>query len=209
MTRSASFYRAFAFVAFVVACAAARANAEEPRWVLNNGDDVKGVLVGQGRVVSEFGLFSVLSQGTDMTLTPSMSDKKAFQASERPFFALRYNAKTKQKFGGLFFTNDVNLPALSDKSYSQFEIVGDESWRNLIVDMRKFPHGNWKGGIKSIRLDPTNPSDKETRVSISRFGFFASEDDARAFLAEADDEPNYDMETELTNEFSQCRKTEH
>ena len=193
-----------AFALCVAALLATTAHGAEPQWIFNHGDAGSRAMIGQGRVISQFGLFSIAPTGTDMTLNVGLREEEEFKASDRPFFALRYKATTKQRYGGLFFTNDDNLTTLSDKSYSQFEIQGDGKWHDLVVDMRNFAHKNWKGTITSFRLDPTNPSDIESRITISRMGFFATETDAADFLAAANDAPDVDHEAELANARSRC-----
>lgn len=180
-------------------------NCAEPQWVFNNGADAERIDVGQGRVMSEFGLFNVVPTGSDLTCKVRMTKDESFDSAEYPFFGLRYKATTKQKIGGIFFTNDGELKTLSDKSFSPFDIVGDNQWRNVVMDMRKCKHGNWKGVITSFRLDPTNPSDVESTISVSRVGFFKTETDAKAFLDAANDEPNLALETTLSNAMGLCR----
>ncbi|MBT4821819.1 MAG: hypothetical protein HON70_39295, partial [Lentisphaerae bacterium] len=118
----------------------------------------------------------------------------AFPANERPFFGVRYRYKTTINRAGLFFTTDV-LTKLSDKSYSAFPVVGDNTWRTTIVDMRAFDHRNWAGMITSFRFDPTNPSDRDSTYQVSRFGFFPSEVEAQRFLDTAVDAPDYSEPT--------------
>ena len=113
-----------------------------------------------------------------------------FPAGKRPFFAVRYKYKTTITQAGLFFTTD-RLTVLSDKSYSPFPVVGDNTWRIAIVDMRKFDHKNWSGTITSFRFDPINPSDTDSICQVSRLGFFPSETEAKRFLDAAVDAPDY------------------
>ncbi len=168
--------------------------AREPAWIFNNGPDPKLISLGQGQLHFEVGLTKLIPTGTDLTLTVAMDVDDAFPADARPFFAVRYKYKTAIKQAGLFFTTDT-LTTLSDKSYSSFPIVGDDTWRTAIVDMRSFGHGNWNGTITSFRFDPTNPSDTESVYQISRLGFFPSEEDARRFLDAAVDAPDYSQPT--------------
>ena len=197
--------RVVLFCALAVAsCAWTTVQGADPVWIFNNGPDAERTDVGQGRLEKEFGLFNLIPTGSDLTVKVRTSKDETFDSSERPFFGLRYKAKTKQKIGGLFFTNDDELKTLSDKSFSPFEIVGDGEWHNLVMDMRKCKHGNWKGKINSFRLDPTNPSDTESTISISRMGFFESKDAALSFLSSANDEPDLTIETSLANDASLC-----
>lgn len=188
---------AFAAAAFV--CGALF--AAEPVWIFNNGDAADSASVGQGRIVSEFGLPTVSAMGTDCTVTlPAVK----FSADERPFFALRYRYdNTKAVFGGLFFTTDT-LPTLSDKSYSPLPVTSDGVWHNLVVDMRVFAHKQWKGEIRSFRFDPTNPSEPGALFAISRLGFFDSQKSANDFLAAANDEPNYALPMEIAEKWQRC-----
>ena len=160
--------------------------AREPAWVFNNGPDAKLISLGQGQLHFEVGLTKLIPTGTDLTLTVPMGADDAFPADERPFFAVRYKYKTTITQAGLFFTTDT-LTTLSDKSYSSFSVVGDNTWRTAIVDMRTFGHRNWTGTITSFRFDPTNPSDTDSGYQISRLGFFASEAEAQRFLEAAVD----------------------
>ncbi len=170
--------------------------AREPVWIFNNGPDAKLISLGQGQLHHEVGLTKFTPTGTDLTLTVPMSAADAFPAEKRPFFAVRYKYKTTITQAGLFFTTD-QLTTLSDKSYSAFPVVGDNTWRNAIVDMRKFDHKNWSGTITSFRFDPTNPSDTDSSYQVSRLGFFASEADAQRFLGAAVDAPDYSEPTQF------------
>jgi len=118
-----------------------------------------------------------------------LEPEERFAAARHPFFALRYRYRTAVRQAGLFFTTDA-LTALSDSSYSPFPVQGDAAWHDAIVDMRAYAHGNWKGIVTGFRLDPTNPSDADSVLAISRFGFFATEAEARTFLGEANDTPD-------------------
>jgi len=164
--------------------------AREPVWVFNNGPDAKLISLGQGQLHHEVGLTKLIPTGTDLTLTVPMGPADSFLADKRPFFALRYKYKTTITQAGLFFTTD-KLTVLSDKSYCSFSVVGDNTWRTAIVDMRKFDHKNWTGTITSFRFDPTNPSDTDSILQVSRLGFFPSEKEAQRFLDAAVDAPDY------------------
>ncbi len=179
----------------VVACAGSL-SAREPVWVFNNGPDAKLISLGQGQLVHEVGLTKLIPTGTDLTLTVPMGAEDAFPADKRPFFGVRYKYKTTITQAGLFFTTDT-LTALSDKSYSSFSVVGDNTWRTAMVDMRKFDHKNWTGTITSFRFDPTNPSDTDSVYQVSRLGFFPSEAEAQRFLAAAVDAPDYSEPTQF------------
>ncbi len=178
--------------------------AREPAWIFNKGPDAKLISLDQGQLFLGFGLTKLVPTGTDLTLTVSMSAEDAFPAESRPFFGVRYKYKTTQAQAGLFFTTDT-LPVLSDKSYSTFPVVGDNTWRTVIVDMRKFEHKNWKGKITSFRFDPTNPSDLDSTYQVSRLGFFASEADAQKFLDAAVDAPDYSEPTFFAAPFERVR----
>lgn len=168
--------------------------AREPVWIFNNGPDVRLMSVGQGQLCAEVGLTKLVPTGTDLTVTMPMGAADAFPAAERPFFALRYKYRTAIRQGGLFFTTDT-LTSLSDKSYSQFSVTGDNTWRTVIVDMRTFAHKEWKGTITGFRLDPTNPSTTDSACEISRFGFFPSHEAAQRFLDAAVDAADYSQPT--------------
>lgn len=178
----------YVFVAMVAA--AGSLWAREPVWIFNNGPDAKLIVLDQGQLYHEAGLTKLVPSGTDLTLSVAMSPADAFPADQRPFFALRYKYKTTQTQAGLFFTTDT-LTTLTDKSYSPFPVVGDNTWRAAIVDMRKFDHKNWTGTITAFRFDPTNPTDTDSVYQISRLGFFATEADAQKFLDAAVDAPDY------------------
>ncbi len=168
--------------------------AREPAWIFNNGPDGTAIALGQGQLLREAGLTRLIPTGTDLTLTVSMGPDDAFPADQRPFFAVRYKYKTTVGYAGVFFTTDT-LTALSDKSYSMFPVIGDNTWRNAIVDMRSFDHKNWTGTVTSFRFDPTNPSDTDSTYQISRMGFFPSREEAGRFLDAAVDAPDYSEPT--------------
>ena len=184
--------KSLAFLSMIVL--AGSSFAREPAWVFNNGPDARLISLGQGQLHHEVGLTKLLPTGTDLTLTVPLDAGDAFAAEARPFFAVRYKYQTTVAQAGLFFTTDA-LTALSDKSYSPFPVVGDNTWRNAIVDMRKFAHRNWTGTVTSFRFDPTNPSTTDSVYQLSRFGFFPSEADAQRFLDAAVDAPDYSEPT--------------
>ena len=177
-------------------CAASAGSlfAAEPVWVFNNGPDAKRIVVDQGQVYSEVGLTKLIPTGTDLTMSVALGAGDAFPADARPFFAIRYKYKTTLTQAGLFFTTDT-LTTLSDKSYSQFPVVGDNTWRTAVIDMRKFDHKNWAGTITSFRFDPTNPTDTDSSYQISRLGFFPTEAEAQQFVDAAVDAPDYSEPT--------------
>ena len=183
-------------LSLIIVLSASLLLAREPAWVFNNGPDAKLISLGQGQLHHEVGLTKLVPTGTDLTLTVPMGPDDTFPAAERPFFALRYKYKTTIKQAGLFFTTDT-LTALSDESYSSFPVVGDNTWRTAIVDMRTFGHKNWTGTITSFRFDPTNPSDTDSTYQVSRLGFFPSEVEAQRFLDAAVDAPDYSEPTEF------------
>ena len=196
------FYRALSTLA-LMASVVVPALAREPEWIINKGEDAEDVSVGQGFLTREFGLASITSTGTDCTFRVPMTKDDAFSAEERPFFAVRYKYDSTIETAGLFFTTD-ELKSLSDKSFSAFKVVPDNTWRNAIVDMRSFSHKQWKGTITSFRFDPTNPSDDASKYSISRLGFFPTEAAAKAFLDAADDEPDYSLPTAVSADGIRC-----
>ena len=169
-------------------------SSAEPRWILNNGRDVLRLLPGQSILDFKQGLITITPDGTDATLSVPLAQEERFEAAQFPFFGMRYRYRTNLKQAGLFFTTDA-LTRLSDESYSPFPVQGDQKWNDQVVDLRSFSHGNWKGTITGFRIDPTNPSDTDSSLEISRFGFFRSTDEARKFLGEANDEPDPAKET--------------
>jgi len=179
-----------------------RSNAAT-EWILNHGPAADSVAVGQGSLLRNLGTVQIQPTGSDLTLTFPMASGDAFPAEEKPFFAMRYRMKTTQTTGGIFFTTD-SLKSLSDASYSPFPIVGDGQWRHVVLDLRACKHGNWKGTVTSFRLDPTNPSDLNSEIEVSRLGFFDSPESAEAFLSAANDQPDYSMETVLRGERFVC-----
>ena len=189
---------------FVFMCFAASLLAREPAWVFNNGPDADLISLGQGELYHEVGLTKLLPTGTDLTLTLPLAKDDTFSAAKKPFFAVRYKYRTAIKKAGLFFTTDT-LTSLSDKSYSSFPVIGDNTWRNAIVDMRSFKHGNWNGTITHFRFDPTNPSSTDSTYQLSRLGFFSSEAEAQAFLDAAVDKPDYSQATEFVAPFQRVR----
>lgn len=183
-----------AFLLFLLLLADALPSAAEPRWVLNNGRDAPRLAAGQADLAFKQGLITITPTGTDATLAVPLAPEERFEAARYPFFALRYRYHTAIRQAGLFFTTD-ELTALSDRSYSPFPVEGDAMWHDHIVDLRSYAHGNWKGTVTGFRIDPTNPSDTNSALAISRFGFFPSEPGARKFLSEADDTPDPAKET--------------
>ena len=177
-----------------IPCLATTLLARDPAWIFNNGPDARLISVGHGQLCTEVGLTKLVATGTDLTLTVPMAAGDAFPASERPFFAVRYKYRTGIRQAGLFFTTDT-LTELSDKSYSPFPVVGDNTWRTAVVDMRASGRTNWAGTVTGFRFDPINPSDTVSVCEVSRFGFFPTKEEAQRFLAAAVDAPDYTRPT--------------
>ena len=171
-------------------------------WILNRGPDSGRVHVAGGVARCELGLLSIRATSHDVQL--SVPVVGPFPAEGRPFFALRYRIRTKGRIGGLFFTTD-RLTRLCDRSFTPFPIVGDGTWRHVVVDMRASPHGEWKGAVTSFRLDPVNPSEDGAEIEVSRMGFFPDATSCESFLAAADDSPDYAAEAQLTGPGFRCR----
>lgn len=175
----------------------------EPCWIFNHGEDLERAECNQGNVLDEFGLLKIRSTGTDCTFTVRMTEDDKFSADERPYFAVRYKYESQIDVAGLFYTTD-ELTTLSDKSFSAFDVKPDGKWHNAVVDMRQFPEKSWKGTITSFRFDPTNPSDSDSTYSLSRMGFFPSEEAAVEFLEAANDEADYGFATTIVENGSRC-----
>ena len=97
MRSNISFRRAGRFLSATVVAAlfaVGSANCAEPQWIFNNGPDVQRTDVGQGRVVSEFGLFNLIPTGSDLTCKVRMTKEETFDSAEYPFFALRLKGET-------------------------------------------------------------------------------------------------------------------
>ena len=182
------------FLLLIVIFQTTRLSAADPVWILNGGADVNRLTTGQGNLNQEAGLTRILPIGSDLTVTPRLPGDEGFSAEAYPFFALRYKYKSQIRHAGLFFTTET-LTELSDKSYSQFPVEPDNTWRNTIIDMRSFAHKNWSGTITGVRLDPTNPSAPNDVLQLSRFGFFPTREAAEAFLTGAKDAPDYSEPT--------------
>lgn len=195
------FLTALLFLGFLTSCVWGADSM--PEWILNHGSDAQQAVLGQGDLTQELGLTRIQPTGTDLTLTFPMTKEDAFPAAEFPFFAMRYRMTTRLKQSGIFFTTET-LTELSDKSYSPFPISGDGQWHHAVMDLRTCAHKNWAGTVTSFRLDPTNPSDTESKIEISRLGFFSSEAAAQTFLEAANDQPDYSQETVLRGEGFQC-----
>ncbi|MDO4571609.1 MAG: hypothetical protein Q4D38_14590 [Planctomycetia bacterium] len=181
---------AYAFFALMLVCSSVFSSEPAPQtsWIFNHGPDLKRAKVAQGALLSEVGLMKILPTGSDLTLSVPIYESDRFSAEERPIFALRYRYDTRLTSAALFFATNEN-PTLCDKQYVVIPVTGDRTWRTATFDMRC--HKLWKGTILNFRLDPTNPSDMVSTIEISRMGFFATESEATAFLAAADDRPDY------------------
>ncbi|MDO5309810.1 MAG: hypothetical protein Q4G03_10040 [Planctomycetia bacterium] len=181
---------ALALAATLCACA----RAAQPQWAINNGSSNVPVVIGQGFETDSFGIKTIKITGADSTFTVGMNNDEVFEAAERPFFAVRYRAQSEVTHGGVFFTNDKDLASLSDKSFTSFPIEPDGQWHDLIVNLAERRPEQWQGKITSFRLDLMNPSAPNDCYSISRLGFFPTQEAAREYLAQARDESNFDME---------------
>ncbi|MDO4629859.1 MAG: hypothetical protein Q4C70_11805 [Planctomycetia bacterium] len=174
-----------------------------PFWILNHGTDADAPTVEQGNRLLALGLYQIQATGSDLKFILPVTTKNPFSAEKYPFFALRYRSESPQPYGGVFFTTET-LTELSDRSYSPFPLKNDGKWQNLVVDLRTYPHGQWRGTVTSFRLDPTNPSTPGATTGISRLGFFATQEDAEKFLNAANDTPDYTQETLLQDTGFRC-----
>ncbi|MBE6689343.1 MAG: S-layer homology domain-containing protein [Ruminococcaceae bacterium] len=158
-----------------------------PHFITSDESESDNWLASSSSVAYELGNLRLTPTGIDPTLTREFEEP--FKAEEYPYFAYRYKAITEINQGGFFFTNQYQ-PKLSDATYSEFDIMYPGEWTNLVMDMRTMKHGNWKGDINLMRLDPVNSSsaDMAAIIYINRLGFFKSEEEAYAFLHEGSSE---------------------
>ncbi len=134
--------------------------------------------------------FTFSPTSNDPIVNISLSEKEQFKAEDFPFVALKMSVKSALTTGGFFFGTS-QFPGPQGDDYSQFDIVNDGTMTDYIVDMTSFKHGRWKGTVNKFRVDPINPSgngsgstepDLEAVITIERIGFFATREDAEAFL---------------------------
>ncbi|MBQ7624947.1 MAG: Ig-like domain-containing protein [Clostridia bacterium] len=80
--------------------------------------------------------------------------------------------------------------ALSENAHIDIPLEKDAAWHEYVVDIKNSPgyvDGGWNGRISYIRLDPMQGNTNNgSQIQIDYMAFFASEDSARAFRAEAD-----------------------
>ena len=129
---------------------------------------------------SYFGNLRFSPKGTDPIMQKKL--ETPFNASDYPYFALRYKIDSKVSEGGIFFQTDSN-PTFAG-TYTKYDIDKPGEWVNHVMDMRTSEHGLWKGTVTHLRIDAINGEDNDALVVLNRFGFFKTRDEAMAFLAD-------------------------
>ncbi|MBQ9922864.1 MAG: S-layer homology domain-containing protein [Clostridia bacterium] len=163
---------------------------ENPTVILKTEEDIEKWNCGQLKHNFEAGLIKLNPTGSDPTMSYGFADP--IDTEEFKYFAMHYNIKSKVNVGGLFYTTD-KLIELTDASYSGFSINNRGEWSDVIVDLSSYPKKNWNGKCTTIRLDPINGNDTDATIMIERLGFFRSIEEASAFLAQANTDPDYSL----------------
>ena len=156
---------------------------DSPHFITSDEEEMQKWAPNGADVAYELGNLRLTPTNHDPTLTRSFDEP--FSSEEFPYFAYRFKANTSIPQGGFFFLNQYETK-LSDRTYSQFPIMNPGQWTDVVMDMRTLKHGNWKGDISLMRLDPINGStiDEGAFILINRLGFFRTREEAYAFLWE-------------------------
>lgn len=176
------------------------ADMEAPQWIFDSLESVKEWSVGGANSVYRFGYLCLVPSTWDPILTYTF--KEPFPASHFKYFTFRLRVKSIFKAGAFFFSNSV-YSGFSDKSHMSYPLV-DGEWVDIIVNMEeKFPE-RWVGEVNQIRLDPINGGslDENAEIYLDRLGFFRTEEEAKAFLAEGRSEFDYSQASVIIKQMS-------
>lgn len=167
--------------------AAVEWDKNSPHFIISDEEEAGKWAASNCSATYSLGNLMVVPTNHDPQLTRVFEEE--VDAEEYPFFAYRYKADTIITVGGFFFTNEY-ITKFADTTFSAFAISTPGEWTNLVVDMRTMSHGNWKGHINRIRLDPINSgtADTDAVILINRLGYFKTAAEALAFLKEGSSE---------------------
>jgi len=157
---------------------------DAPHFIFDNQESIDAWVTEGAGVELEMGNMKIMPSGADPIQSWTIPEEKRFDADTYHWLALRYKADTTVGAGGIFFTTSQVTVLSGANSYSSFPIKSNNEWNNIIVDMETYEHNNWKGIVNYVRLDAINGTDLNGVMYINRFGFFKSEEDAKAFLAQ-------------------------
>ncbi len=166
-------------------------------------NDKKSSWVSQGADVSfEFGYLRMVPTNHDPMIFCTFADEERFDSQEYPYAAYRYSVKSKFT-QGVFFVCSEDHPSFSDDGLTWVNLNNSGKWVNTVTDMRK--NAFWEGTVTAFRIDPINGGelDKNAVIYLDRIGFFKTEEDAEAFLADAK-EPDYSQSVSFSSGFAKA-----
>lgn len=143
----------------------------------------------------EDGFFKYVFDNTDPNYTHKFSDD-AFSAENYPYVKYRYkldmngNENLKQQ-GQIFFHTDSSpqMGASGSGTYCYFDMVADNEWHTVVVNLAGIANSAWKGKIDTFRIDPIAFSDGDTYVGYADYiGFFETEEEANLYTTDAQKE---------------------
>ncbi|MBQ9921748.1 MAG: S-layer homology domain-containing protein [Clostridia bacterium] len=155
-----------------------------PHFIFDNEEEIAKWEIYEASSELEMGNLKYSPTGPDPTLRRHF--ETPFSADEFHYFAYRFKADITDMstIGGMFFTNNI-VTSLTGNFYHPFNIIKSGAWANLVFDLKNIKNGTWEGTITSMRLDPLNGKiNLEDKIYINRLGFFRTEDEAYAFLAD-------------------------
>lgn len=173
----------------------------EPKWIFNGGNDDELWQIYDAEKFDDFGITSYNTTGIDARLVILLNsiykeNKMIFSADEYKYFAVRYNAtagdEKAERAAVLFFSRD-EYHGFTDKNLKFFTAQTDCKYHDEIVDMTDV--ANWSGDLTAVRLDLINLNVTGDSFTISRMGFFKTQEEAQAFLDAAspeDDKADFD-----------------
>ena len=155
-----------------------------PHFIFDNEDEISKWGTYQASSEIEMGNLKYTPTGKDPTLRRYFDTP--FSADEFHYFAYRSKPviNASSTGGGVFFTSD-KVTSLTSNFYHSYPIIKGNKWVDMVIDMENIQNGTWEGNIDSMRIDPLNGViDLEDKIYINRLGFFRTEDEAYAFLAD-------------------------
>ncbi len=147
-----------------------------PAWKFRTQADIDAWSMFGLRTTWNNGILQLIPLNNDPQLAYNLSEEEQFDASEFPYFAMRYNFETDVVGGQLFYITS-QTPEIP--SNSSIRIYGDGKWRTLVVDMRRFNAPAIFSGICSrVRLDPIAAADHDAILLLDGMGYFRTVTDA-------------------------------
>jgi len=152
-----------------------------PKWDFKNPETLSMWRVNGSTLTYEKGIAKFTSLGTDPQIIADLAEDRYFDAKSFPIFAFRANVKSDNSTATLFFKTTTQ----SSWKHVNIQYSSTDGWQECIADMRTST--SWDGNVTDVRFDVSNntgSNDIDALVYLDKAGFFATVEEARAFLRE-------------------------